>query len=160
MTFERRPGGPAYQEVSVKRFRSLVARPLLAGSALVLAIPAHADGPYLKLRADRAEVQAQQAAKLTLTAVSLRTLALPAPVVFVDEGDGFRARPELSCALAEGGQSLTVTPDKAVVASCEIKLQRPGKTRVRLDYRLPSGIARTNAVTFDVQGPPAAQAGQ
>jgi hypothetical protein len=144
----------------VNRFCSLVARPLLAGSALVLAVPAHAQGPYLKLRADQTPIPAQQAAKLTLTAVSGRTLALPAPVVFVDEGDGFRARPDLSCALAEGGKSLTVTPDKAVVASCEIKLNRPGKSRVRLEYRLPSGLARTNTVTLDIQGPAAAQAVQ
>ena len=144
----------------MNRFSSLVARTLLAGSALVLAIPAHADGPYLKLRADQAEVQAQQGAKLTLTAVSPRTIALPAPVVFVDEGDGFRARPDLSCAQAGGAKSLTVTPDRAVVSSCEIKLDRPGKNRVRLEYRLPSGLARTNAVTLDVQGPAAARAGQ
>jgi len=144
----------------VNRFCSLIARPLLAGSALVLAVPAHAQGPYLKLRADQAAIQAPQAAKLTLTAVSGRTVALPAPVVFVDEGDGFRARPDLSCALADRGKSLTVTPDKAVVASCEIKLDRPGKSRVRLEYRLSSGLMRTNAVTFDIQGPAAAQAGQ
>jgi hypothetical protein len=144
----------------VNRFRSLVLRTLLAGAALVLAMPAHAQGPYLKLRADQASVQTPQAAKLTLTAVSGYTLALPAPVVFVDEGEGFRARPDLSCALADQGKSLTVTPDKAVVASCEIKLERPGKSRVRLEYRLPKGIARTNAVTLDVQGPAAAQAGR
>ena len=144
----------------MNRFYSLVARPLLAGAALVLAVPAHAQGPYLKLRADPAKVQAAEAVKLTLTAVSGRTLALPAPVVLVDEGDGFRARPDLACALGQGGKSLTVTPDKAVTGSCDIKLDRPGRSKVRLEYRLPSGLARTNTVTLDVQGPAAAQAGQ
>ncbi|MFI5007088.1 MAG: hypothetical protein ACHQKZ_06585 [Solirubrobacterales bacterium] len=144
----------------MNRFFSLVARPLLAGAALVLAVPVYAQGPYLKLRADQAKVQPPEAVKLTLTAVSGRTLALPAPVVFVDEGDGFRARPDLTCTLAAGGRSLTVTPEKAVVASCDIKLDRPGKSKVRLEYRLPSGLARTNTVTLDVQGPAAAQAVQ
>jgi len=79
--------------------------------------------------------------------VSGRTLTLPAPVVAVDEGKGFAARTDLRCGPAEG---TTVTPDKAATIACELKLEGTATMRIRLEYKLADGVARTNAVT--VQG--------
>lgn len=125
----------------MNRFRFIVAAPALG--VLAVASTALAAGPYLKLRAEKA---ADTNVKLTLTAVSGRTLTLPAPVVAVDEGKGFEARPDLACGPAEG---TPVTPDKAATTSCELKLAGSAKTRVRLEYKLPDGMARTNAVTVE-----------
>ncbi len=127
------------------RFRFTVAASALGVLALTSAT--FAAGPYLKLRAEKHA--AGTPVKLTLTAVSGRTLILPAPVVAVDEGKGFEARTDLRCGPAEG---TTVTPDKAATTSCEVKLEGTAKMRVRLEYKLADGVARTNAVT--VEGAP------
>ncbi len=126
----------------MNRFRFVAVAPALG--VLALASTAFAAGPYLKLRAEKGTVE--KPVKLTLTAVSSRTLTLPAPVVAVDEGQGFAARPELTCGPAEG---TPVTPDKAVTTSCELKLTGSAKTRVRLEYKLADGVARTNAVNVE-----------
>ena len=136
------------------RSRYLVLVPAVAGFVLA-ASPVRAAGPYLKLRAESESAEASKPVKLTLTAVSARTVTLPAPQVSVDEGQGFATRPDLACApVAE----TKVTPDKAATASCEITLSRPGKSRVRLEYRLPDGLARSNAVTIQVGGAESARA--
>jgi hypothetical protein len=132
----------AFEEVPLNRFRFVAAAPALY--VLALASTAWAAGPYLKLRAEKAA--GDKPVKLTLTAVSGRTLTLPAPVVAVDEGKGFEARADLSCGPAEG---TTVTPDKAATTSCELKLAGTAKARVRLEYRLADGVVRTNAVTVE-----------
>lgn len=149
-TFEghsREWGRPWSRRCRLARFRLF----LILGFLGVVLGPAsaHAQGPYLKLRADKA-AQPDKPIKLTLTAVSGRTLVLPAASVWVDEGDGLKARPDLSCALGDGSQGLTVTPDEAAVASCEIRLAKSGKHRVRLEYKLPSGLVRTNTLTLEV----------
>jgi hypothetical protein len=118
-------------------------------TAAALAAPAQAAGPYLKLKANPESVAADQPVTLTLTAVSGRTVTLPAPVISVDEGQGFAARTDLQCTPAA---ETNVTPDKAATASCAIKLSRAGKSRVRFEYRLPGGMARTNAVSIEVGG--------
>jgi hypothetical protein len=132
----------ASKEVRLNRFRFLAAAPALG--VLALGSTAFAAGPYLKLRAEKAT--GDKPLKLTLTAVSGRTLALPAPVVAVDEGKGFEARPDLACGPAEGTK---VTPDKAATTSCELKLAGSAKMRVRLEYKLADGLVRTNAVTVE-----------
>ncbi len=38
------------------------------------------------------------------------------------------------------------------MTSCELKVERPGKTRLRLEYRLPDGVVRSNPVTISVGG--------
>ncbi len=126
----------------MNRFRFMVTAPTLG--VLAVASTALAAGPYLKLRAEKAA--GDNNVKLTLTAVSGRTLTLPAPVVAVDEGKGFEARPDLACGPAEG---TPVTPDKAATTTCELKIAGPAKTRVRLEYKLADGVARTNAVTVE-----------
>lgn len=99
----------------MNRFRFIVAAPALG--VLALASTALAAGSCLKVRAEKAAGDTN--VKLTLTAVSGRTLTLPAPVVAVDEGNGFEARPDLACGPAEG---TPVTPDKAATTSCELKI--------------------------------------
>jgi hypothetical protein len=126
----------------LNRFPFVAVVPALG--VLALASTALAAGPYLKLRAENGT--GDKPVKLTLTAVSSRTLTLPAPVVAVDEGNGFEARPDLACGPAEG---TPVTPDKAATTSCELKLAGSAKTRVRLEYKLPDGVARTNAVRVE-----------
>jgi len=93
----------------------------------------------------------------TIAARSLLDLATPygIPAVSVDEGQGFAVRTDLTCTPAA---ETTVTPDKAATASCEIKLSRAGKSRVRFEYRLADGMARTNPVTIEVGGAAAARA--
>jgi hypothetical protein len=135
---------PLSEEVPLIRSRFVVSAP--AFGVLALASTAFAAGPYLKLRAEKAA--GDKPVKLTLTAVSGRTLTLPAPVVAVDEGKGFEARPDLACGPAEG---TPVTPDKAATSSCELNLAASAKTRVRLEYKLADGIARTNAVTVEAK---------
>ena len=126
----------------MNRFRFVAVAPALG--VLALASTAFAAGPYLKLRAEKGA--GDKPVKLTMTAVSGRTLTLPAPVVAVDEGKGFEARPDLTCGPAEG---TPVTPDKAATTSCELKLTGSAKTRVRLEYKLTGGVARTNAVKLE-----------
>lgn len=124
------------------RFAFAAAAPALG--ILALASTTFAAGPYLKLRAEK--TTGDKPVKLTLTVVSGRTLTLPAPVVAVDEGKGFEARTDLACGPAEG---TTVTPDKAATTSCELKLAGSAKMRVRLEYKLADGMARTNAATVE-----------
>jgi len=81
----------------LNRSRYLVLAPVLVGSLVVLASPAQAAGPYLKLRAENAAAEVDKPVKLTLTAVSGRTVTLPVPAVSVDEGQGFTLRTDLPC---------------------------------------------------------------
>jgi hypothetical protein len=129
------------------RFATLVA--VLALTSSLAARSAQAAGPYLKLKADKETVAAGEPVMVTLTAVSTRTLKLPAPTVSVDEGQGFRERTDLACA-GEAGAAKELTPDKASVSSCEVKLSEPGKAKVRLEYRLATGVVRSNAVSISV----------
>ena len=139
----------------MNRSRYLVLAPLVGASFVALTSPAQAAGPYLKLKAEAAAAEADKPVKLTLTAVSGRTVTLPAPAVSIDEGQGFATRTDVECSpYAE----TTVTPDKAATATCEIRLSRAGKSRVRLEYRLPDGVARTNAVTIEIGGTASARA--
>jgi hypothetical protein len=125
---------------------------IVAGLALTMtfaARQAHAAGPNLKLKADKETVAADEPVTVTLTAVSTRTLKLPAPIVSVDEGQGFRERTDLSCA-GDAAAAKELSPDKASVSSCAIKLTQPGKAKVRLEYRLATGVVRSNAVSIAV----------
>jgi hypothetical protein len=145
------PFEPVPREAFVNRSRFAVSVVIATTSTFWSLNAAEAAGPYLKLKADKETVAADQPVRLTLTAVSTRSLRLPAPVLAVDDGGGFRERPELACA-GEAASPSDLTPDKAVVTSCELKVERPGKTRLRLEYRLPDGVVRSNPVTISVGG--------
>ena len=126
-------------------YRFRVAAAASALGLLTLASTTFAAGPYLKLRAEKAA--ADKPVKLTLTAVSGRTLTLPSPVVAVDLGRGFEPRTDLACGPAEGTK---VTPDKVrPTVACELEIAGAAKMRVRLEYKLADGVARTNAVTVE-----------
>lgn len=140
------------------RFATLAAVPVVTLLSLS-ATPARAEGPYLKLKAAKETVAVEEPVAITLTAVSTRTLALPAATVAVDDGQGFRERADLAC-VGEAAAARKLSPDKASVASCDIKLAKPGKARVRFEYRLPTGVVRSNAVSVEVReggGPAAAK---
>lgn len=134
-------------------YRFRVAAAASALGLLAVASTTFAAGPYLKLRAEKAA--ADRPVKLTLTAVSGRTLTLPPPVVAVDEGKGFEPRTDLACGPAEGTR---VTPDKAATIACELEIAGAAKVRVRLEYRLADGVARTNAVRVEDTAAPAVAA--
>lgn len=132
------------------RVRALIAAAVLAG----VAIPARADGLFLKLSSAKAKLGPEEGAELGVRAVATRSVTLPAPEVWIDDGSGFRTRPELACA---AGETVAVTPDRAVRTSCRLSLSQPGVYRVRLRYRVQGQVFETNKVTLEVVSQRAAQ---
>jgi hypothetical protein len=99
--------------------------------------------------------------KVTVKALSRVPVSLPAePTVYVDEGKGFKARPELRCHLANGDATVRLEADRELTASCELPISAAGRQRVRFSYRLGETVSTSNAVTVEVKGPAQASAAQ
>ena len=132
------------------RFRSLaLLLPLVA-------VPASAATVHLKLQADNP--QAGQPVKVTVKALSRVPVSLPSePVVYVDEGQGFKARPDLHCSLS-GETTLRLEADRERTATCELPLAASGKQRVRIGFKLGETVSTSNVVTIDAKGPVEARA--
>jgi hypothetical protein len=65
--------------------------------AVVMTAPAHAATIFLKVKAD----PGRQPVRLTVKAMSHVSVSLsPEALVYVDEGQGFKARPDLRCRIA------------------------------------------------------------
>jgi hypothetical protein len=123
------------------------------------AVPATAATVHLKLKAD--DPAAGQPVKVTLRALSRVPVSLPAePIVYVDEGHGFKVRPELRCHLANGDAAVRLEADRELTASCELPLPTAGRQRVRFGYRLGETVSTSNTVTIEVNGPARASAAQ
>jgi hypothetical protein len=122
------------------RFRSL---------ALLLpftAVTASAATVHLKVQAQ--VPAAGQEAKVTVKALSRVPVTLPAePVVYVDEGQGFKARPDLHCKLADGA-SLRLEADRSQTLSCSLPVTE--KQRIRLGYKLGESVSTSNAATVQI----------
>jgi hypothetical protein len=130
--------------------------PTLALLLPLAAVPASAATVHLKLRAD--SPQAGQPLKVTVKALSRVPVSLPSePVVYVDEGQGFKARPDLHCSLS-GETTLRLEADRERTASCELPLATSGRQRVRLGFKLGETVSTSNAVTVEVTGPVTARA--
>ena len=135
------------------RFRSLAV--LLS---LVVAGPVAASTVNLKVQSDSSAPG--QPVRVTVKALSRVGVTLPAePVVYVDEGSGFKARPDLHCRLAEGA-SLRLEADHPYTATCDLPLAVSGKTRIRLAYKLGETVSTSNAATLSVAGLATARAAQ
>jgi hypothetical protein len=132
------------------RFRSLaLLLPLVA-------VPASAATVHLKLQAGSS--QPGQPVKVTVKALSRVPVSLPSePVVYVDEGQGFKARPDLRCSLS-GETTLRLEADRERTATCELPLTASGKQRVRFGFKLGETVSTSNAVTIDPTGPVEARA--
>lgn len=136
------------------RFRSLVVLLSLAAAA-----PAAAATVHLKVQTDRSATG--QPVRVTVKALSRVPVSLPAePVVSVDEGQGFKARPDLHCRLAAEGTSLRLEADREHTATCDLPLTASAKTRIRLSYKLGETVSTSNAATLPVTGPATARAAQ
>ena len=134
------------------RFRSL------AAFVVLLAAPAFAGTVHLKVQT--AGSGAGQPVRVTVKALSRVPVSLPAePTVYVDEGQGWKARPDLHCRLA-GEATLRLEADREQTASCELSLAPSVKTRIRLAYKLGETVSTSNAATLAVTGPATARAGQ
>lgn len=135
------------------RFRSLVVLLSLAAAA-----PAVAATVHLKVQTDGS---ATGQLRVTVKALSRVPVSLPAePAVSVDEGQGFKARPDLHCRLAALGTSLRLEADHERTATCDLPLTASAKTRIRLSYKLGETVSTSNAATLPVTGPATARAAQ
>jgi hypothetical protein len=126
------------------RFRSLVVLfPLLA-------VPASAATVHLKVQAE--QTPAGQPTRITVKALSRVPVSLPTEaLVFVDEGQGFKARPDLRCTLGEGA-TLRLEADREKALSCSL----PVSGKVRLGVKLGEAVSTSNVVTLEA--PAAGQA--
>lgn len=106
-----------------------------------------AQGLHLKLKTETSQVAASQAVKLTLEAVALRSLSLPAAPVFLVE-DGGEARPSEPNA-GHGGR-VEITPDKPHKGTYELTLAKPGTYKIQAEYRVDERRVRSNKVTVTV----------
>ncbi len=125
------------------RFRSLaLLLPLVAASTSAATV-------HLKLQAD--SPAAGQPAKVTVKALSRVPVTLPAEaIVYVDEGEGFKARTDLVCKLAEGA-TLRLEADRTLTASCELPVT--GKQKVRLGFKQGESVSTSNSVTLEAKTP-------
>jgi len=140
----------------MSRWRRLVHSLLLLLIAGLPAMPAAAEGLYLKLAAKPAEVGPDQALTLRLTAVATHTFTLPTtPVFLVDDGSGERESSDLVSAAA-GEASYRVTADRAVERSYSLLVRQPGTYRIRVQYRLANRVIQSNKVTVRVRAGQAA----
>jgi hypothetical protein len=117
----------------------------------LLAAPAFAATVHLKLQAENPA--AGGPVKVTVKALSRVPVSLPAePIVYVDEGKGFKPRPELRCHLSNGDAAVRLQADREVTASCELPLPAAGRQRIRVGYRLGETVSTSNAVTVEAKG--------
>lgn len=132
------------------RVQAVVVAVVLAG----IATPARAGGVFLKLSSPKEKLGPEEGADLSVRAVSTRSVTLVAPEVWVDDGSGFRTRPDLACA---ANDEVALTPDREVHATCRLSLGQPGVYRIRLRYRAGGQVVETNRVTLEVVSQRAAQ---
>lgn len=112
------------------------------------ALPASAATVHLKVKAEPAE--AGQPARITVKALSRVPVSLPAEAtVFVDEGQGFKARADLSCRLAEAS-TIRLEADREATLTCSLPLS--GTPRVRLGFKLGESVSTSNVVTLSTRG--------
>ena len=127
---------------------------IVAAVLAEIATPARAGGVFLKLSSAKEKLGPEESADLAVRAVSTRSVTLAAPEVWVDDGSGFRTRPDLACAAKD---AVAVTPDREVRATCRLSLSQPGVYRIRLRYRVGRQVVETNRVTVEVVSQRAAQ---
>lgn len=123
------------------RFRSLaLLLPLVA-------LPASAATVHLKVQAENAV--AGQPVRITIKALSRVPVNLPTePLVFVDEGQGFKARPDLRCKVGEGA-TLRLEADRETTLSCSLPVS--GKQKVRLGFKLGESVSTSNVVALEAK---------
>ena len=110
------------------RFRSLA----LLLIPVVTAAPAHAATIFLKVEAQ----SGSQPVRLTVKALSRVPVSLsPELLVYVDEGQGFNARPNLRCRIANSDDLLRLEADREFTGSCELPLVPSPRLRVRVGYK-------------------------
>lgn len=135
------------------RFRSLAVVLSLA------AAPAFAGTVHLKVQTTGSATGLP--VRVTVKALSRVPVSLPAePTVYVDEGDGFKARPDLHCRLAGEATTLRLEADREHTATCDLSLASSAKTRIRLAYKLGETVSTSNSATLAVTGPATARAAQ
>lgn len=128
------------------RYRSLA----LLLLPLIAAVPAHAANIFLKVKAEGA---AGQPVKVTVKALSRVPVTLPAePIVYVDEGQGWKARPDLSCRLANTETVLRLEADREYTGICELALPASRPLRFRLGYRHGESLSTSNSVNVQSAG--------
>jgi len=135
------------------RFRTLA---LLLLPALTAA-PAHAATIYLKVKAEAGT----QPVRLTVKALSHVPVNLsPEPLVYVDEGQGFKARPDLRCRIANTDKGLRLEADREFTGTCDLPLVPSPRLRVRLGYKAGETLSTSNPLPLAVAGTATAQAGR
>jgi hypothetical protein len=124
---------------------------------MVAAAPAHAATIFLKVKAE----PGTQPVRLTVKALSHAPVNLsPEPLVYVDEGQGFKARPDLRCRIANTDDGLRLEADREFTGTCELPLAPSPRLRVRLGYKTGEMLFTSNTLTLVVAGTATAQAGR
>ena len=118
--------------------------------SLAATVPGHAATIFLKVRAEASEAQT---VKLTVRALSRVSTTLPAePLVYVNQGQGWKERPDLRCRLANTETALRLEADREFTGSCELSIPGSKDLRVRLGYRQGHSLSTSNAVAAPVTG--------
>lgn len=126
---------------------SLTASPVLAGT--------------VNLKVEAAASPTGQGVRVTVKALSRVPVSLPAePAVYVDEGQGFKSRPDLHCRLAGDATVLRLESDREQTATCDLSLDATAKTRLRLAYKTGEAVSTSNAATLPATGSATARAAQ
>jgi hypothetical protein len=121
------------------------------------AVPAHAATVHLKVKAETGT----QPVRLTVKALSRVPVNLsPEPFVYVDEGQGWKARPDLRCRLTNSDKGLHLEADREFTGTCELPLAPSPRLRVRLGYKHGETLSTSNSLTLAVPGAATARAGQ
>ena len=133
--------------------RSFVLR--LSSSLVVLAavaMPAAAQGVFVKLAAEDATAAVDQPVKVRITTIVTRSFNLPAPEFLVDDGSGLKAHPEIKVKVVDQADSAKVSPGTPHQASWELELPNPGRYRIQARYKLEDRVAQSNKLTVEVTG--------
>jgi hypothetical protein len=114
---------------------------------LAVAVPAHAGNVFLKVKADSAP---GQPVRVTVKALSRVSVTLPAePLVYVDEGQGFKVRPDVHCRIANTESALRLEADTEYTGTCELGGAPSGSFRLRLGYKQGDGLSTSNAIPLE-----------
>ncbi len=113
----------------------------------LVAVPASAATVHLNVQAENPV--AGQPARVTVKALSRVPVTVPTePLVFVDEGQGFKARPDLHCKIAEG-PTVRLEADREATLHCSLPVS--GKQKVRLGFKLGESVSTSNVVTLETK---------
>src|SRR4051812_36211570 len=97
-----------------------------SSSLLVLlalgAMPAAAQGLFVKLATEEAKTAVDKPVKLRLTTIVMRSFNMPEPEFLIDDGSGLKARPEIKVKAVEKAETAKASPGSPHETAWEVEL--------------------------------------